>query len=181
MFIICDFSMLVSCKACSSGANTLKYRTTTSCTVSLQVFRASAWHMCVSVNPIKYGCVRCSAEVCKPVASVFSVFSGNGRHAAALSHTHMYRQTDRQYQKPCRVHVHKAACDCRRTRCGWAQHKQNTNSLEPLTVDRADPQNANVYVGNVSPDMSDAEIRQHFGPFGCITDVKIYRKGVCLV
>ncbi|DBA78486.1 TPA: hypothetical protein ACH3X2_007974 [Trebouxia sp. C0005] len=65
----------------------------------------------------------------------------------------------------------------RRTRCGWAHHKQNTNSLEPSSVDRADPQNANVYVGNVSPDVSDADIRQHFGHFGCITDVKIYRKG----
>ncbi len=112
------------------------------------------------------------------------IFSGNGRHAAAVCHMHAQtdKQTDRQtFQKPYKVHVHKADCDCRRTRCGWAQHKQNTNSLEPSTVDRADPQNANVYVGNVSPDVSDAEIRQHFGQFGSITDVKIYRKGACSV
>ena len=121
--------------------------------------------------------------MCKPAAS-FDILRQRQIHCSSVTHTCMHRQTHRQtdiYVKPCKVHAHKADCDCRRTRCGWAQHKQNTNSLEPLTVDRADPQNANVYIGNVSPDVSNAEIRQHFGPFGCITDVKIYRKGVCLV
>lgn len=51
------------------------------------------------------------------------------------------------------------------------------NSLDYATVDRANPHNCNVYVGNVSPDVSDADLRHHFGPFGTITDVKIYRKG----
>ena len=108
------------------------------------------------------------------------MFSGTGRHTAAVHQcvTRMHRQT---YLKLYKVHLHKADRGRRRTRCGWAQHKQNPNSLEPSTVDRADPQNANVYVGNVSPDVSDPEIRQHFGQFGCITDVKIYRKGACAV
>ena len=65
----------------------------------------------------------------------------------------------------------------RRTRCGWAQHKQNPSNKDHTTVDKADPQNANVYVGNVAPDVSESDLRQHFGPFGHITDVKIYRKG----
>ena len=121
--------------------------------------------------------------MCKPAAS-FDILRQRQIHCSSVTYTCMHRQAYRQtdiYVKPCKVHAHKAACDCRRTRCGWAQHKQHTNSREPLTVDRADPQNANVYVGNISPGVSDAEIRQHFGPFGCITDVKIYRKGVCLV
>lgn len=66
---------------------------------------------------------------------------------------------------------------CRRIRCGWAQHKQATNSLDYTTVHTANPHNCNVYVGNMSPDVSDADLRHHFGPFGDITDVKIYRKG----
>ena len=65
---------------------------------------------------------------------------------------------------------------CRRVRCGWAQHKQNTNTLDHITVDRADPQSCNVYVGNIQ-DLSDAELRQHFSQFGHVIDVKLYRKG----
>ncbi|KAL3147438.1 hypothetical protein ABBQ38_014500 [Trebouxia sp. C0009 RCD-2024] len=65
----------------------------------------------------------------------------------------------------------------RRIRCGWAQHKQAANSLDYTTVHSANPHNCNVYVGNVSPDVSDADLRHHFGPYGDITDVKIYRKG----
>ena len=66
---------------------------------------------------------------------------------------------------------------CRRVRCGWAQHKQTVNSLDWTTVDRADPHNCNVYLGNVSQEVSDADLRHRFGQFGSIIDVKIYRKG----
>ena len=54
------------------------------------------------------------------------------------------------------------------------------NSLDYTTVDRADPHNCNVYVGNISQEVSDADLRHHFGQFGSITDVKIYRKGPVL-
>jgi hypothetical protein len=32
----------------------------------------------------------------------------------------------------------------RRVRCGWAQHKQEITDIDPDTVDKADPTNANV-------------------------------------
>lgn len=70
---------------------------------------------------------------------------------------------------------------CRRIRCGWAQHKQIVDSLDYPTVDRADPHNCNVYVGNVSQEISDADLRHHFSQFGSVTDVKIYRKGACML
>lgn len=41
----------------------------------------------------------------------------------------------------------------RRIRCGWAQHKQDTSSCNFGCIDRADPTNANVYVGNVASDV----------------------------
>lgn len=41
----------------------------------------------------------------------------------------------------------------RRIRCGWAQHKQDTSSCNFGCIDRADPTNANVYVGNVAADV----------------------------
>lgn len=175
-------SFIKSC--CKSSAvqelHQLQYKTFTSCTASLQGHRAQAWHMCISVNLLKYGCVRSSADLCKPAASVDNVRQQQTR-CSSVTNAGMHRQTDKQTdQRPCKFDVYKGDGDCRRTRCGWAQHKQNANSLEPTTVDRADPQNANVYVGNVSPDMSEADIRQHFGQFGCITDVKIHRKGACI-
>ncbi len=41
----------------------------------------------------------------------------------------------------------------RRIRCGWAQHKQDTSACNFGCIDRADPTNANVYVGNVAADV----------------------------
>ncbi len=62
-----------------------------------------------------------------------------------------------------------------------AQHKQDTASLDYATVDMADPHNCNVYVGNISANISDADIEQLFSQIGDIADVKIHRKGECLV
>ena len=42
---------------------------------------------------------------------------------------------------------------------------------------QADPENANVYVGNLAPDVTDSELQQHVSQFGTVLDVKIYRKG----
>lgn len=37
--------------------------------------------------------------------------------------------------------------------------------------------NANVYVGNIPPEMTDAEVKRHFGRYGTVLEVKMYRKG----
>ena len=42
---------------------------------------------------------------------------------------------------------------------------------------QADPENANVYIGNLAAEVTDLELRQHVGQFGIVLDVKIYRKG----
>ena len=65
----------------------------------------------------------------------------------------------------------------RRVRCGWAQHKADANASDITGVDRADPSNANVYVGNIAAEVSDAELRRQFHQFGSILEVKVYRKG----
>lgn len=66
----------------------------------------------------------------------------------------------------------------RRVRCGWAQHKQEHEgqTMDEKTVDLADPSNCNVYVGNLPPQLSDAEVRRTFSQFGQVVDVKTYRK-----
>ena len=65
----------------------------------------------------------------------------------------------------------------RKARCGWATHKQTAQSLDRAATSRSDPQNCNVYIGNVSQEVADAQLRQNFEPFGTVTDVKIYRNG----
>ena len=42
---------------------------------------------------------------------------------------------------------------------------------------QADPENANVYIGNLAAEVTDIVLRQHVAQFGAVTDVKIYRKG----
>lgn len=65
----------------------------------------------------------------------------------------------------------------RRVRCGWAQHKQDdTLPMDQKTVDLADPSNTNVYVGNISPQLSDQDLRRAFAAFGQVLEVKTYRK-----
>ena len=67
---------------------------------------------------------------------------------------------------------------CRRVRCGWAQHKQDIpENVDMSVIDKADPANANIYVGNVSPDVDEAELRRQFGAYGPVDEVRIYRKG----
>lgn len=61
----------------------------------------------------------------------------------------------------------------RRVRCGWAQHKQEPTQLSYDAVNQQDPQNVNVYVGNISADVSDTELRRQFLKFGPIVEVKI--------
>ena len=54
---------------------------------------------------------------------------------------------------------------------------QETGVVDLATVDKADPQNVNVYVGNVAPEVNDAELKTHFQQFGPVVEVKVYRKG----
>lgn len=66
----------------------------------------------------------------------------------------------------------------RRVRCGWAQHKQDqTQPMVSETVDKADPSNTNVYVGNVGPEVTDADLRNGFAGYGNVLEIKQYRKG----
>ena len=65
----------------------------------------------------------------------------------------------------------------RRVRCGWAQHKADSSTADIGSVDQADPQNSNVYVGNIAPEVSDQELRRNFQQFGNVVEVKTYRKG----
>jgi nucleolysin TIA-1/TIAR len=67
----------------------------------------------------------------------------------------------------------------RRIRVGWAQHKQDetSNPLEFDAVDRADPSNTNVYIGNVSPETTEADVRTHFSVYGPLAEVKVHKKG----
>lgn len=41
-----------------------------------------------------------------------------------------------------------------------------------VTVDRADPTNANVYVGNIPPEMTDADVKRHFSQWGNVLEVR---------
>lgn len=51
--------------------------------------------------------------------------------------------------------MHGQFVGARRVRCGWAQHKTDAvPAPDPLTLDRADPSNTNVYVGNLAPSLS---------------------------
>lgn len=52
----------------------------------------------------------------------------------------------------------------RRVRCGWAQHKCDSceTPVRREDVEKASPGNTNVYVGNLSPELTEQELRQHF-------------------
>eukprot|EP01026_Neomeris_dumetosa_P015451 TRINITY_DN1591_c0_g2_i7.p1 TRINITY_DN1591_c0_g2~~TRINITY_DN1591_c0_g2_i7.p1 ORF type:complete len:408 (-),score=39.14 TRINITY_DN1591_c0_g2_i7:1927-3150(-) len=66
----------------------------------------------------------------------------------------------------------------RRIRCGWAQHKQT--NLEPqdyMSISRQDPNNSNVYIGNVSPELNEEDIKLHFQRFGEVAEIKSHKKG----
>lgn len=98
--------MLVSCKARSSraAAKILQYKKFTNCTASLQAHRASACKLpigtCVLVSIFsKYGCVRSSAELCKPAASV-DVVRQQQTCCSSVTNACMPRQTDRQIKSP---------------------------------------------------------------------------------
>ncbi|GMH41472.1 hypothetical protein BSKO_09382 [Bryopsis sp. KO-2023] len=78
--------------------------------------------------------------------------------------------------------MHGQLIGSRRVRCGWAQHKQvsEQDAAQPLdyeTLDKADPTNSNVYIGNVPPEMNETDIRRHFQSFGPVVDVKLHKKG----
>ena len=62
-------------------------------------------------------------------------------------------------------------------KCGQAQHKLLSSNLDLATVDEADPQNVNVYIGNVASDVSDDEIWQLFTHFGQVRGLQMHRKG----
>ena len=46
-----------------------------------------------------------------------------------------------------------------------------------VQIPQADPHNANMYIGNLAPDVGDAELQAAVAAFGRVLDVKVYRKG----
>ncbi|KAK9845716.1 hypothetical protein WJX81_000399 [Elliptochloris bilobata] len=65
-----------------------------------------------------------------------------------------------------------------RVRCGWANHKQETvGEMNAAAVDKADPTNSNVYVGNLSAEVDDGELTRQFSRFGAVSGVKACLKG----
>ena len=74
--------------------------------------------------------------------------------------------------------MHGQFVGSRRVRCGNAQHKTDAAlPTNPNVLDRADPTNTNIYVGNLAASLSDAEVRRHFATFGPLAEVKLHRKG----
>ncbi|KAI8463226.1 MAG: hypothetical protein J3K34DRAFT_527152, partial [Monoraphidium minutum] len=75
--------------------------------------------------------------------------------------------------------MHGQVIGSRRVRCGWAQHKQDDTATltDPDEIDQSDPANTNVYVGNIAPDWSEADINAHFASFGPVVEVKLHKKG----
>eukprot|EP00890_Picochlorum_soloecismus_P006547 jgi/Picsp_1/717/NSC_04206-R1_nucleolysin tiar-like len=63
-------------------------------------------------------------------------------------------------------------------RCGWAQHKTEAAlPTDPNILDRSDPTNTNIYVGNLPANLSDSEMRKQFSEFGTVVEMKLHRKG----
>ncbi|KDD72477.1 hypothetical protein H632_c3295p0, partial [Helicosporidium sp. ATCC 50920] len=67
-----------------------------------------------------------------------------------------------------------------RVRVGWAEHRVGDAAVKPLdaeALDRSDPTNTNVYVGNLDSALADADVRRAFGTWGALAEVKVYKKG----
>eukprot|EP00210_Caulerpa_lentillifera_P005277 g5042.t1 len=75
--------------------------------------------------------------------------------------------------------MHGKLIGSRRVRCGWAQHKMQDASqqMDYDTLDKSDPTNTNVYIGNISPELTEADIRRHFSCYGQVVDIKLHKKG----
>ena len=82
--------------------------------------------------------------------------------------------------------MHGATLGARRVRCGWAQHKDAVPAgagpaADPAAVHAADPAAVTVYVGGVPPDAADADVRDLFAGAGPVLDVRVHRKGGCVL
>ncbi|BDA42390.1 Oligouridylate-binding protein 1 [Coccomyxa sp. Obi] len=76
------------------------------------------------------------------------------------------------------VEMNEATVGQWKIRCGWAHHKtEAVTGLDAETVDRADPANTNVYVGNLASEVTEEDLRAEFGAFGEITGLKPCHKG----
>ncbi len=67
----------------------------------------------------------------------------------------------------------------RHVRVGWAQHKQEEicRTQDADTIDRSDPSNTNVYLGNIAPETTELDLNNHFIVYGPIVEVKLHKKG----
>ncbi|GBF93014.1 hypothetical protein Rsub_05625 [Raphidocelis subcapitata] len=75
--------------------------------------------------------------------------------------------------------MHGQVVGTRRVRCGWAQHKHDDSAAltDPGAIDVSDPANTNVYVGNIAPDWSEADVSAYFSSFGPTLEMKLHKKG----
>lgn len=63
-------------------------------------------------------------------------------------------------------------------RCGWAQHKtESALPPDPRILDRIDPTNTNIYIGNMPGDVSNNEAKGYFSEYGTVLEMKLHRKG----
>ncbi|KAG1655676.1 hypothetical protein FOA52_011804 [Chlamydomonas sp. UWO 241] len=67
----------------------------------------------------------------------------------------------------------------RRIRVSWAQHKQDEMGPPPefYAVDRSDPCNTNVYIGNIASETTESDLITHFSEYGPVAEVKLHKKG----
>lgn len=63
-------------------------------------------------------------------------------------------------------------------RCGWAQHKtESALPPDPRILDKIDPTNTNIYIGNMPGSVSTSEAKGYFSKYGTIVEMKLHRKG----
>ncbi|KAG1666182.1 hypothetical protein FOA52_012029 [Chlamydomonas sp. UWO 241] len=67
----------------------------------------------------------------------------------------------------------------RRVRIGWAEHKKEyvPTPVESDAVERAGPANTNVHIGNLSPTMTDGNLRRVCSVYGPFKSAKLHTRG----
>eukprot|EP00798_Chlamydomonas_sp_ICE-L_P027254 gene27254-2237_t len=115
----------------------------------------------------------CTSGQCSDVRIMWDHVTGRSKGYGFVSF-HIKEDADNALVK-----MHGSLIGGRKIRCGWAQHKQDDCSATPDhdSIDRADPSNTNVYVGNIPPEWIEHELTNHFSVYGYIAEVKLHKKG----
>eukprot|EP00798_Chlamydomonas_sp_ICE-L_P024446 gene24446-10046_t len=115
----------------------------------------------------------CTSGQCSDVRIMWDHTTGRSKGYGFVSF-HIKEDADNALVK-----MHGSLIGGRKIRCGWAQHKLDDCSTTPDhdSIDRADPSNTNVYVGNIPPEWVEHELTNHFSVYGNIAVVKLHKKG----